>query len=454
MTISIDLKDGEKVLTAISSESSDNSYELIDQDMANPLLKVSYVEGVTEVIFKDKSIIETSDSLKAKLDELYLHILENNQSGTEDSENNIGSEEKPYDPDKIRVDTKSFSLRQIYDMIENQDLELTPNFQRYFVWDNTRQSRLIESILLRIPLPMFYFSQDEEGKITVVDGLQRLTTIKKFMDNELQLKNLEYLDSCENRYYQTKNPKKNIESKYFRWFNMTQIVVNIIDPSSPTEVKYDIFRRINTGGKPLNAQEIRNCLAKPHVRSLLNDMSSNENFQTTTLGSIKNTRMEAQEMALRFITFYDYYHKYLNKTDKEFLSSYSGNMATTLDLKVEELNKRDDTKLSNYYELYDLAMRNARYLFGDYAFRKCLLKHLEPDARKQLINKALFVSWSVLLADISNEELKSKYEEGSLAKPMAEKITNDSLLFNYITFGTNGRINIDKAFTAASELLK
>jgi uncharacterized protein with ParB-like and HNH nuclease domain len=77
--------------------------------------------------------------------------------------------------------------------MELEDIDLTPDFQRNLVWDDLRKSRLIESILLRIPLPIFYFAQDEDGRISVVDGLQRLSTIRDFMNNNFRLNNLEYL---------------------------------------------------------------------------------------------------------------------------------------------------------------------------------------------------------------------------------------------------------------------
>jgi len=460
MNIAIDFKNEEEQLIVLEEDSTEGIYHLMRQKaglplLGLPLIEVQFRNGQPNVLSKDKSVTETSESLGAKLDELYLQIIENKQSGTEDNEEDR-TEEKPYDPELIRVDTKTFSLHQIYDMIQIGDIELSPDFQRHFVWDKTRQSRLIESILLRIPLPMFYFSQDEEGKIAVVDGLQRLSTIKGFMDNELQLKNLEYLDSCEGKYYKTKREDKNIDPKYFRWFNMTQIVVNVIDASSPPKVKFDIFRRINTGGKPLNSQEIRNCLSKPHVRKVLNDMAHLPSFAEATLNSIKNHRMEAQEMALRFITFYDFYFAEKNENDEhpgDRLKTYTGNMAITLDAKIEELNGRSEDSVKSYVNVYDTAMKSAKHLFGDYTFRKCLLEHLEPQSRKQLINKALFISWAVVLADMEYSYIKDTYDANSLVEPLARKITEVPGLFNYFTFGTNGRVNIETAFGLAYFLL-
>ena len=121
------------------------------------------------------------------------------------------------------------------------------------------------------------------------------------MDNKFPLKNLEYLkESCEGRYYKSDSKKEGIDAKYFRWFNQTQLSVNVIDPTSPYKVKYDIFRRINTGGKPLNNQEIRNCLADTKLRNALREMTSLHSFKAATDNSIKSTRLDDQEIALRF----------------------------------------------------------------------------------------------------------------------------------------------------------
>ncbi|MGK4002477.1 DUF262 domain-containing protein [Sorangium sp. So ce1036] len=88
---------------------------------------------------------------------------------------------KPWDPSKIRINTKPFSLRQVVDMINDDDIDLAPDFQRLYVWKPAQRSRLFESVLLGIPLPAFYFNQDFQGAMQVVDGVQRLTTIHRFV---------------------------------------------------------------------------------------------------------------------------------------------------------------------------------------------------------------------------------------------------------------------------------
>jgi Protein of unknown function DUF262. len=453
MEISIRLISGEeislKTLNFVDNIEEENIYRLVPLKGGKVYLKLELKDNQFIILERANDVDEDDEVLKEKLEELLISINPLKASlGTEDNEVEE-SDETPYDPEKIRVDTKPFSLRQIYDMIKADDIDLSPDFQRNLVWNNLRKSRLIESILLRIPLPIFYFAQDEEGKISVVDGLQRLSTILEFMDNGFALSNLEYLEEkCGGRYFRHDNPDKALEAKYVRWFNMTQITVNVIDPSSPFKLKYDIFRRINTGGQPLNAQEIRNCLASTNLRMALRTMANLESFKKATGWSIKDVRMESQELALRYILFY---RKYI--ADKT-LNNYSGNIESELNTLTETLNKEKGYDYSTIIESYDNAMKNADHLFGIYSFRKCSIEHLKPGARRQLINKALFVSWSVLLSQFENNLIVQQFSKNQFAVPLATEISNDNELLNFLTYSTNSKANIQAAFKAAEKIIE
>ena len=335
--IELKTKDGNNIIL----ESKINEIEqgiifldLIDKD-GNTWLKAERdINGVIKTKDLSSKITDNEELIEYKLEDLFNDIIEKEKSGTDVFNEGKPPEHNPYDPEEIKVRTDKIPITLIFQMIEKGDIDLNPDFQRHLVWDQIQKSRLIESILLRIPLPMFYFAEDKEGKLSVVDGLQRISAIKDFMDNKFPLRDLQYLENtCGNKFYTTQGKKTGIDAKYYRWFNLTNLSANIIDPSSPYQVKYDIFRRINTGGKPLNNQEIRNCLTGHGLRETLKEMSSMEAFKIATDYSIRTKRMEDQEIALRFLMFYT------KVTQEENIDSYNGYMDMSLD-EYTEINIR------------------------------------------------------------------------------------------------------------------
>jgi hypothetical protein len=405
-------------------------------------------DGVLKIQEQSAEIADDKEIIESKLDDLLSEILEKQKSGTDTFNEGMADEFDPYDPEEIKVRTDKIPITLINQMIENGDIDLNPDFQRHLVWDQIQKSRLIESILLRIPLPMFYFAEDREGKLSVVDGLQRISAIKDFMDNKFPLKNLQYLENtCGNRYYQAEDKKQGIDAKYVRWFNLTNLSANFIDPSSPYQVKYNIFRRINTGGKPLNNQEIRNCLTGQGLREALKEMTAMPEFKLATDNSIRSKRMEDQEVALRFLMFYD------KATVEGNIENYNGYMDISLDEFTESNIKRSKAEFKQQIQKFSTAMKNAEYLIGQrYAFRKILPDFILPGAYKQLINKALFVCTSILLADYDHKKIVSLNEKGTLLSPLAEKIQEDGQLLYYLSYGTNGKANLLYTYSALKEL--
>lgn len=227
---------------------------------------------------------------------------------------------------------------------------------------------------------------------------------------------------------------------------MTQIVVNVIDPQSPPKVKFDIFRRINTGGRPLNAQELRNCLAGNGLRETLKRMVNLDSFKSATSKSIKDTRMDAQELALRFIYFYRLFF-----IEKQGVAAYSGNMDDELDKLVDEIGKTEMKDLETYVTAFDKAMTGAERLFGKHAFRK-VHKDTTPESGKSVINKALFVSMSVLLSRKNMATIQHLPRYAKLSELGREMDENSEYRY-YMSYGTNGKKNIECAFRVAEKLL-
>ena len=377
------------------------------------------------------------------------------ESGIEyiEAENERDTEEEivPYDPNSIRVTQGRFSLKEIVEMIngteyEESILDLSPDFQRNFVWDITRKSRLIESILLKIPLPVFYLARDDEGKYQVVDGAQRLTVIKDYFNNKFRLKNLEYLnDDYENKYFH-KGEDNSLVPKAVRALRSYQIDCNIIEPETPHKVKLDIFKRLNTGGRSLNRQEIRNAILKKETRKFIKDLAESKEFKEATNYGVKSKRMMDQELVLRFIAFYLVYNK--SSLFPEF--KYLGKMDEFLDELVEILNK-------NYYSLpvdeikedFYRSMKNAMIMFGEYAFRK--VEHNYQTDDKNMVNKSLFTCLSVLLCRYDASTVISK---GTVVDKLAKEISTNKYLYESISYATNDAARIDTAFLQLENLLK
>ncbi|WP_350015591.1 DUF262 domain-containing protein [Rhodanobacter sp. IGA1.0] len=312
---------------------------------------------------------------------------------------------KPWNPAKIRITTKNFSLREVVDQIAQKEIDLAPDFQRDYVWKARQRTRLIESILLGIPLPAFYFNQSNEGTYQVVDGVQRLSTISLFMRNQhaLDKSDLEYLEHLHGATFDSLDPPAS------RRLRSTQIVVHVIEPQTPDEVKYDIFSRVNTLGSPLSAQEIRHAMSKDFSRSFLKRLAESEAFDLATKrhywsrsvngGFVRDSgRMTNRELVLRFCAFKNYSaeeyrkHSSLDAFLVEFTRRLDG--VSTMAPVISE-NEVKELELA-----FERGMLNASAILDDAAFRRWPI-----GARRGPINRAVFESQAIALSDFKLDQL-------------------------------------------------
>ena len=200
----------------------------------------------------------------------------------------------PFNPEKIKIRSGRLLVGQLASRIAHNEIDLAPDFQRMRgIWNIQRKSRLIESLMLKIPIPVFYVAADRRDNWSVVDGIQRMTSINDYVTGEFALDKLEYLtDLNRKRYADLSRPMR-------RRIDETELVVNVIEPGTPPEVMFNVFLRINTGGMTLNGQEIRHALHPGPVREYLKRLAESDEFIKATNGSVKPDRMADRECVLR-----------------------------------------------------------------------------------------------------------------------------------------------------------
>ena len=356
--------------------------------------------------------------------------------GIDDKEDTLSEEriKKPYDPARIKVDPTPMTIFQVMRKVEMKEINLQPQFQRKVVWDDVRQSRLIESILIRIPLPSFYLDAKDDNEWLVVDGLQRLWTLDRFYNKkDLRLQNLEFLGAQLNGKNFDELPRN-----FQRQIEETHLNLYVIKPDTPPEVKFTIFYRINTGGMVLSPQEIRHCLYQGTATELLIKLADSEEFLAATTDSINTKRMDDRECVLRYCAFHlKPYTEYKESNFNEFLSS---TMISINKMKLNEIKALENSFLR--------AMRISKNVFGQYAFRKMYGRSYPRNP----INKSVFEVWSVCLERFDeNELLKNK---DKIIDSFIEKMDNDDVYFQSVTQGTGGVTRVHKRFSTTLDIIE
>jgi len=295
---------------------------------------------------------------------------------------------EPFDPTLIRVEPRPSTVDLLLSRIKLQEIDLSPAFQRHDgIWNDGAQSRLIESLLIRIPLPAFYLDATDEERWVVVDGLQRLSTLKRFViDRKLQLTELEFLSELDGKSF------GELPRSFQRRILETPLTLFLIERGTPAEVKFNIFKRINTGGLPLSAQEIRHALNQGPATNLLERLATSLEFLQATQGGISAKRMGDRECVLRFLAFIT------TSPDDYKAQDFDGFLNETM----VKLNGMTAGELQMLEAKFKRAMRSARDCFDDYAFRK---RYSAKNPYKYPMNKALFETWSVNLNKLTAAQL-------------------------------------------------
>ncbi len=366
-----------------------------------------------------------------------LEVDEEEESGVEREPQELGLViDRPFDPEKIKVKTKAALVDSIVSRISHGEIDLAPDFQRHAgIWNPVRKARLIESLLLRIPLPVFYVAADVDENWSVVDGLQRMTTINDFVNNRFLLSNLEYLTQLNGLYFDA------LPRPMMRRIRETELVVHVIEPGTPEEVMFNIFRRINTGGMSLNGQEIRHALHKGPARDYLKHLAGTEEFLDATERSIRPDRMADRECALRFLAFrITPWEEYKTNDLDGFLSEA-----------MKKLNEMSDADRNRLEFEFRRVMHAASAIFGNDAFRK----RYAEGATRNPISKTLFEAWSVAFAGCDDEKIHRLLKiKDKIKQDFIELMKTDRFFDDSISYSTGVPQRVVKRFGAIGTLIE
>jgi Protein of unknown function DUF262 len=354
----------------------------------------------------------------------------------------------------VKTQNIEYDLETIVKKIDKNVIKLDPEYQRNHRWSDAMSSRLIESLILNIPVPIIYLSQDidvdeeieDVPRYSVIDGQQRLTAIYKFMSNNLKLVDMEVLELLNDSSY------KDLPPFLIRRLEERTIKCLRIDSTLDPQVKYDIFERLNSGSVKLEAQELRNAIYRGPFNKLIKRLAENEDFRQlnqikleTPEKSKKVQKMEDVELVLRFFALHENRYLELKKGFKAFLSD-----------SMKEFNLLSDQELEKLRIKFIKTMEIIRHYIGDKAFAKYRVEESGPDSQIELIkmsnfNAAVFDALSIAIVDnidLENPKLPASFND------TFKNLFSDKKFFDSVSGSVNDKEKVTYRIEKVKELLK
>jgi hypothetical protein len=332
-----------------------------------------------------------------------------------------------YPIDTLLIRNENRTVHDVLRRIEKGSFVMDPDFQREFIWPEDKQSKLVESVLMRIPLPVFYLAEDDQGRMIVVDGLQRLSTFQRFVNNELRLKLPEQQELHKKKF-------EDLSPKLQNRVEDCNLILYIIDAKVPERARLDIFERVN-GGIPLTRQQMRNCLYMGPATRFLKVEASTELFLKATGNSLKSSTMRDREFVNRFCAF----QLLSSDTYKSDMDDY---LAKALK-RMDDLSAHDLNALSNQFRR---GLSNNYSVFGSHAFRK----HTAPYQSRSVINASL---WDVLSTGLSRYPETLVENRSDALKAAFYQLMGDDEFIKSITYASNDLKRVRHRFEATNAML-
>lgn len=333
-----------------------------------------------------------------------------------------------YPIDTVLIRNESRTVHDILRRIEKGAFVMDPDFQRDFIWPEDKQSKLIESVLMRIPLPVFYLAEDDQGRMVVVDGLQRLSTFERFVNNELKLRLPHQTELHGKRF-------RNLSPKLQNRVEDCNLILYVVDAKVPERARLDIFERVN-GGVPLSRQQMRNCLFMGPATRFVKEEVATELFWKATGGSLNTSTMRDREFVNRFCAF-----------QIIPLGEYRGDMDAFLAEALRRMNSFSAFELQQLSNEFRVSLENNFVVFGKHAFRK----HTSPDQSRSVLNASL---WDVMSTGLSRYPLEIVEARADSLRAAFYDVMDDDEFNRAITYGTNELRKVRERFSRMATMLK
>jgi hypothetical protein len=339
----------------------------------------------------------------------------------------ISKNQPEYPIDTLMIRTESRTVHDVLRRIERGDYIMDPDFQRDFVWPEDKQGKLIESVLMRIPLPVFYFAENDDGKHVVVDGLQRITTLKRFVNNEFKLRLHEAPELNGKRFDDLPVKLKNrIEDCNLTFY--------LIDAKVGERIRLDIFERVNNG-VPLTRQQMRNCLFNGNATQFLKDQAKSKLFVLATGKSLNVDQMRDREFVNRFCAFYLLGYK-----------AYRGDMDDFLASALKKMNQMSKDELVQLGKVFTKSLQVNYKLFEQHSFRKFIQKKQKRSA----LNASLWDVLSTAFIPYFDCNIDAKHDQIFTA---VRDLFQESEFNSAITISTNDTKKVTYRFTRMHTLM-
>ena len=334
---------------------------------------------------------------------------------------------------QVHTDSYPMSIGELVNLYDDGELDIHPEFQRVYRWTAEQKSKLIESILLGIPLPSIFVAQRKDGIWDVVDGLQRISTILSFMGKlldekgdlaqPLKLQGTKYLPDLKDKVWEDRhNPDAEIDSEIRRVFKREKLDIKIIKRESEGDTKFELFQRLNTGGSKLSDQEVRNCMLlmlNETAYMWLKELSKDDNFiSTIPLSDKQNEECYTQELALRF---------FVQQDSNASLRKEHSDVAPYIDAEMTRLfNEGSTFDYDLQKKLFANTFRILNIALGEDAFKK--FNH-DKERYEGAISLPVYEALTVVAAEMVNQVKMSEEQMVDKIKKISKELT-DHQIFN------------------------